>query len=139
MKEEGISIEPNILEMIIQYSNGDMRKILNYIQLFRYHTCNKNPENYYSLLRIPNNEYIRGFLEIKNRDDAYSYFMAGLEKGYYDTEIFTQSLYKILVSQLNENKIGEDDFIQYVEKLVFIDKNPKKIMNYSSYVDFFIL
>jgi hypothetical protein len=26
-----------------------------------------------------------------------------------------------------------------VEKLVFIDKNPKKIMNYSSYVDFFIL
>jgi hypothetical protein len=26
-----------------------------------------------------------------------------------------------------------------VEKLVFIDKNPKKIMNYSSYVDFFIV
>ena len=55
------------------------------------------------------------------------------------TEIFTQSLYKILVSQLNENKMGEDDFIKYVEKLVFIDKNPKKIMNYSAYVDFFVL
>jgi hypothetical protein len=26
-----------------------------------------------------------------------------------------------------------------VEKLVFIDKNPKKIMNYSAYVDFFVL
>ena len=139
MKEEAISIEPNILEMIIQYSNGDMRKILNYIQLFRYHACNKNPENYYSLLRIPNNEYISGFLEIKNRDEAYSYFMTGLEKGYYDTEIFTQSLYKILVARLNNDKIGEDDFIRYVEKLVFIDKNPKKIMNYSSYVDFFIV
>jgi hypothetical protein len=65
--------------------------------------------------------------------------MAGLENGYYDIEIFTQSLYKILVSQLNENKMGEDDFIKYVEKLVFIDKNPKKIMNYSAYVDFFVL
>jgi hypothetical protein len=65
--------------------------------------------------------------------------MTGLEKGYYDTEIFTQSLYKILVVRLNDDKIGEEDFIRYVEKLVFIDKNPKKIMNYSSYVDFFIL
>ena len=31
---------------------------------------------------------------------------------------------------------GNDDSFKY---LIFIDKNPKKIMNYSSYVDFFIV
>ena len=61
MKEENIEINAPILDVIMNYCNGDMRKILNYIQLFKFHKCKENADDYFSLLRIPNLNYIEDF------------------------------------------------------------------------------
>ena len=44
MKEENIEINKNIMDVIMAYCNGDMRKILNYIQLFKFHKCKENAD-----------------------------------------------------------------------------------------------
>lgn len=136
MNEENITISPNIMSIIVNYCNGDMRKILNYIQLFKYHLCNQNPDYYYSLLRIPNIEYIDMVFNKLKTNDAYSFFITGLNLGYYDIETFSQTLYKILVEKLNKNEISEIEFINLVSKLVIIDRNPKKITNFHAFIDY---
>jgi len=138
MKEEEIEIDDEVMKLIMNHSNGDMRKILNYIQLFKYHKCRKNIDDYYSLLRIPNIEYITTFFEkLLNKDlDLYDFYMNGIKKGYYDIEIFCQSLYKILLQSFE--KIGKDKFIKIIEKLVLIDKKPDKIINSYAFIDMLI-
>ena len=137
MKEEEIAINPKILDVIMVYCNGDMRKILNYIQLFKFHKCKENMDDYFSLLRIPNLEYIeKFFIEIKSgKDPNYliEIFDEGLKKGYFDLETFCQSFYKILIK--NYEQINEKLFINLVGKLTIIDKTPDKIYNYSAFID----
>jgi len=137
MKEENIVVNKKILDVIMVYCNGDMRKILNYIQLFKYHKCTENTDDYFSLLRIPNLEYIEDFYKklIKNidTDELYMIFEVGLKKGYYDLETFCQSLYKILIK--NYENIDEKIFVSLVERLCVIDKNPHKISNHQAVVD----
>jgi len=137
MKEEDIFINQKILDVILVYCNGDMRKILNYIQLFKFHRCKDNADDYFSLLRIPNLEYIEHFFEkiSKNEDIEviYNYFDNGLKKGYYDFETFCQSLYIILIK--NFDVVGEKLFINLVDKLALVDKKPDKILNYYAFID----
>lgn len=137
MKEEDIFINQKILDVILVYCNGDMRKILNYIQLFKFHRCKDNADDYFSLLRIPNLEYIEHFFEMisKNEDIEviYNYFDNGLKKGYYDFETFCQSFYKILIK--NFDVVGEKLFINLVDKLALVDKKPDKILNYYAFID----
>lgn len=127
MLEEDIQINEDVMNLIMTHSRGDMRKILNYIQLFKYHKCRKNIDDYYSLLRIPNIQYITIFFEkMMNKDqDIYEYYMQGILKGYYDIEIFCQTLYKILLESFN--KVGKEKFIKIVQKLALIDKKPDKL------------
>ena len=137
MKEEDIVINAQILDVIMSYCNGDMRKILNYIQLFKFHKCRENTDDYFSLLRIPNLEYIENFFHLifqkKDVDELYSIFDRGLKKGYYDLETFCQSFYKILIK--NYENISEKLFINLVEKLVLIDKKPEMISNQKAFID----
>jgi DNA polymerase III delta prime subunit len=135
MKEENIEINANILNVILQYCNGDMRKILNYIQLFKFHKCQNNTDDYFSLLRIPNLEYIEVFYKklIKKDEKMFNYFENGLKLGYYDVETFCQSLYKILIK--NYDDIDEKIFIKLVDVLTQIDKTPDKIKNYRAFID----
>jgi len=138
MKEEDIQINNDVMILIMTHSNGDMRKILNYIQLFKYHKCRDNIDNYYSLLRIPNIQYITVFFEkMMNKDqDIYEYYMEGIRKGYYDIEIFCQTLYKILLQSFE--KVGEEKFIHIVQKLALIDKKPDKIFNNDAFIDMLV-
>jgi replication factor C subunit 3/5 len=138
MKEEDIQINDDVMILIMTHSNGDMRKILNYIQLFKYHKCRDNIDNYYSLLRIPNVQYITVFFEkmMNKDDDIYEYYMEGIRKGYYDIEIFCQTLYKILLQSFE--KIGEEKFIHIVQKLALIDKKPDKIFNNDAFIDMLV-
>jgi replication factor C subunit 3/5 len=138
MLEEDIVINENVMHLIMTHSRGDMRKILNYIQLFKYHKCRENIDDYYSLLRIPNCEYINCFFTkmMNNDKDIYEYYMEGIRKGYYDIEIFCQTLYKILLESLD--KIGENKFIKIVHKLALIDKKPDKIFNNEAFIDMLI-
>jgi len=141
MKEENIEVNESILDVIMYYCNGDMRKILNYIQLFKFHKCKDNADDYYSLLRIPNLLYIEEFYHklvnlhnsIDEIDELYNFFDTGLAKGYYDLETFCQSLYKILIK--NYDKIDEKLFIALVNKLCVIDKIPSKISNNRAVID----
>jgi len=143
MKEEGIEINKDILDVIMNYCNEDMRKILNYIQLFKFHKCKDNTDDYFSLLRIPNLTYIEDFykmiIELKQPnlkqkiDKLYEIFEIGIRKGYYDLETFCQSFYKILIK--NYDNIDEKLFISLVERLSIIDKNPSKVNNYSAFID----
>lgn len=138
MLEEDIQINNDVMNLIMTHSRGDMRKILNYIQLFKYHKCRENIDEYYSLLRIPNLEYIKVFFEkMMNKDDnIYEYYMEGILKGYYDIEIFCQTLYKILLELFD--KIGKDKFISIVKKLAIIDRKPEKIFNNYAFIDMLI-
>lgn len=138
MKEEDIQINDDVMILIMTHSNGDMRKILNYIQLFKYHKCRDNIDNYYSLLRIPNVQYITVFFEkmMNKDDDIHEYYMEGIRKGYYDIEIFCQTLYKILLQSFE--KIGEEKFIHIVQKLALIDKKPDKIFNNDAFIDMLV-
>ena len=138
MLEEDIQINNDVMNLIMTHSRGDMRKILNYIQLFKYHKCRENIDDYYSLLRIPNIKYINIFFEkMTNKDpDIYEYYMEGVRKGYYDIEIFCQSLYKILLESFNN--IGKDKFIKIVRKLTIIDKKPEKIFNNNAFIDMLV-
>jgi len=142
MKEENIEINEPILDVIMNYCNGDMRKILNYIQLFKFHKCKKDADDYFSLLRIPNIEYIEKFYnkmkEIKKNDfnkinELHEIFENGIKKGYYDLETFCQSFYKIIIK--NYDNINEKLFINIVERLCIIDKNPDKINNHYAVID----
>jgi len=137
MKEENIEVNKEILDVIMNYCNGDMRKILNYIQLFKYHKCKENTDDYFSLLRIPNLIYIEiiftKFLKKEDCDKIYDFFDNGIKKGYYDLETFCQSFYKILIK--NYENIEEKIYINLVEKLVLIDKKPDKIHNYLVVID----
>ena len=138
MLEEDIQINNDVMNLIMTHSRGDMRKILNYIQLFKYHKCRENIDEYYSLLRIPNLEYIKVFFEkMMNKDEnIYEYYMEGILKGYYDIEIFCQTLYKILLELFD--KIGKDKFISIVKKLAIIDRKPEKIFNNYAFIDMLI-
>jgi len=138
MLEEDIQINNEVMNLIMTHSRGDMRKILNYIQLFKYHKCRDNIDDYYSLLRIPNVAYINGFFEkmMNCEQDIYEYYIEGLRKGYYDIEIFCQTLYKILLESFE--KVGEDKFIRIVQKLALIDKKPDKIFNNAAFIDILI-
>jgi replication factor C subunit 3/5 len=138
MLEEEIQINEDVMNLIMMHSRGDMRKILNYIQLFKYHKCRDNIDDYYSLLRIPNIQYITIFFEkmINKDDDIYEYYMQGILKGYYDIEIFCQTLYKILLESFN--KVGKEKFIRIVQKLALIDKKPDKILNNDAFIDMII-
>jgi replication factor C subunit 3/5 len=138
MLEEDIKINDNVMNLIMSHSHGDMRKILNYIQLFKYHKCRENIDDYYSLLRIPNVEYIACFFDkiMKQDSDIYEYYMEGLHKGYYDIEIFCQTLYKILLESFY--KVGETRFIKIVQKLALIDKKPDKILNNEAFIDMLV-
>jgi hypothetical protein len=69
-------------------------------------------------------------------NNAYSFFITGLNLGYYDIETFSQTLYKILVEKLDKNEISEIEFINLVSKLVIIDRNPKKITNFHAFIDY---
>ena len=138
MFEEEIQISDDVMNLIMTHSRGDMRKILNYIQLFKYHKCRANIDDYYSLLRIPNVAYITVFFEkMMNCDqDIYEYYIEGVRKGYYDIEIFCQTLYKILLESFE--KVGEDKFIRIVQKLALIDKKPDKIFNNAAFIDMLV-
>jgi len=138
MLEEEIKINDDVMNLIMTHSQGDMRKILNYIQLFKYHKCRENIDDYYSLLRIPNISYISKFFEkmIAQDNDIYEYYMDGIYKGYYDIEIFCQTLYKILLESID--KIGENKFIKIVNKLAIIDKKPDKIFNNEAFIDMLV-
>ncbi len=138
MLEEDIQINEDVMNLIMIHSRGDMRKILNYIQLFKYHKCRENIDDYYSLLRIPNIQYITIFFEkmINKDQDIYEYYMQGILKGYYDIEIFCQTLYKILLESFN--KVGKEKFIKIVQKLALIDKKPDKILNNDAFIDMII-
>jgi len=143
MKEENIEVKKNIMDVIMHYCNGDMRKILNYIQLFKFHKCSDNADDYFSLLRIPNLEYIESFFNklinlkepnLKDKiDELQVFFENGIKKGYYDLETFCQSLYKILIK--NYQQLDEKLFMRFVENLCVIDKNPNKINNYTAVID----
>jgi replication factor C subunit 3/5 len=138
MLEENIQINNDVMDLIMTHSRGDMRKILNYIQLFKYHKCRDNIDDYYSLLRIPNIPYINKFFEkMMNKDeDIYEYYMDGILKGYYDIEIFCQTLYKILLELFD--KIDKNKFINIVKKLAIIDKKPEKIFNNYAFIDMLV-
>ena len=135
IKDEKIKISDNILHLIIEHCNSDMRKILNYLQLFKYHNCTSNPEEYYSLLHIPNNKYIAVFMEklLKNEDDLLQYFTEGLQKGFYDNELFVQKLYDVLLE--NYDKVGLVKFKNLVDVLTIIDKKPNKLENHGAFID----
>jgi hypothetical protein len=62
--------------------------------------------------------------------------MQGILKGYYDIEIFCQTLYKILLESFN--KVGKEKFIRIVQKLALIDKKPDKILNNDAFIDMII-
>jgi len=138
MLEEDIQINEDVMTLIMTHSRGDMRKILNYIQLFKYHKCSENIDDYYSLLRIPNVAYISIFFEkmIIKDNDIFDYYMEGLRKGYYDIEIFCQTLYKILLESFD--KIGENKFKCTVKKLSLIDRKPDKILNNAAFIDLLV-
>jgi len=138
MLEEDIQINNDVMNLIMTHSRGDMRKILNYIQLFKYHKCRENIDEYYSLLRIPNLEYIKVFFEkMMNKDDnIYDYYMVGILKGYYDIEIFCQTLYKILLELFD--KVSKDKFISIVRKLAIIDRKPEKFFNNYAFIDMLV-
>ncbi len=138
MFEEDIQINEDVMSLIMTHSRGDMRKILNYIQLFKYHKCSENIDDYYSLLRIPNVAYISEFFEkmITKDDDIFDYYTEGLRKGYYDIEIFCQTLYKILLESFD--KIGENKFKRTVKKLSLIDRKPDKIFNNAAFIDLLV-
>jgi replication factor C subunit 3/5 len=138
MLEEDIQINDDVMNMIMTHSRGDMRKILNYIQLFKYHKCRENIDDYYSLLRIPNVSYIKVFFEkmMVNDGNIYEYYIEGVRKGYYDIEIFCQTLYKILLESFD--KIGETRFIRIIQKLTLIDKKPEKILNNAAFIDMLV-
>jgi len=135
MEEEKIVINDEVMEIIKEHSRGDMRKILNYIQLFKYHKCNKNSNNYYSILRIPNRKYIKEFCKmlIEKKDNLLEFYKNGIEMGFYDLEIFCQNLYNEILE--NFDLIGEENFILLVKKLELIDKTPDNILNSNAFID----
>ena len=82
--------------------------------------------------------YIRVFFEkmMENDDVIYEYYMDGVRKGYYDIEIFCQTLYKILLESFDQ--VGETRFIRIVQKLAIIDKKPDKIFNNAAFIDMLV-
>jgi len=62
--------------------------------------------------------------------------MEGVRKGYYDIEIFCQTLYKILLESFD--KVGKTRFIKIIQKLVLIDKKPDKILNNTAFIDMLV-
>ena len=135
IKDEKIKITNEVLHLIMEHCNSDMRKILNYLQLFKYHNCSENPDGYFSILHIPNKKYIQGFCtKLLNGDkDLEQYFKDGIKMGYYDNELFAQTFYNILLE--NFEKIGTERFMKIVNILSLIDTKPTNLENYSAFID----
>ena len=90
VRQEYFNFGLKSLREILDYTSGDMRKILNIVQLFQFHDSKNNMDGYYGLLNIPNRNFIKeiykdlnklksktGIFKISKKIDE------GMKKGYY--------------------------------------------------------
>ena len=125
---EEITIPDNILKYILNYSNGDMRKLLNFIQIFKFHISRKSIVHYYGVLGIPNITYINklfvDLLNINNQNNISEFnnikekILNGFNKGYYDINSFTDILFNIIVES---NDVSDTKKINLISKVAEIE------------------
>lgn len=126
---EGISLPDDFIHNIILNSNGDIRKILNIIQIFQLHEYDGNADKYYNILTIRNYKYCediyRRSFEVKDTDDFISFrneIIDGIDKGYFS--IIDLCYYFFYKSKKNISKLAEierDNFMSSNRNLL-IDK-----------------
>ena len=111
---EKILLKNNIIDIIINDADGDMRKVLNIMEIFKYHTCTNNLLNYYSILGIPNKNYITNMynLIIKLKDinellEVTKKIIFGLNKGYYNLNLFVNYICDLFIQDKNNFKNKE--------------------------------
>ena len=112
LKNEKIEINKDVLNEILDYTSGDMRKILNIVQLFQFHDTKDKMDGYYGLLNIPNRAYIgeiyKDLNKLKSKTSIFKLVKKiddGVKKGYFTIGKFCEELYIIL---MKEKKIRGD-------------------------------
>jgi replication factor C subunit 3/5 len=111
LEQEKISIPTGIINNIIEHSHGDMRKILNIIQIFKFHKPEHLMTNYYGILDIINKKYCKQILSLIIKSKNISEILAirdklesGVEKGYFSIKSFVSYLYDYIKFMEIENK-----------------------------------
>lgn len=127
LENEKIEIHENVLKEILDYTSGDMRKILNIIQLFQFHNSKNNMELYYSLLNIPNRNFIKSIYEelqkVKSKTGIFKISKKideGIKKGYFNITNFCEELYNLLLKEkkIRGNVISELSVIERDDELI---------------------
>lgn len=127
LEKEKIEIHENVLKEILDYTSGDMRKILNIIQLFQFHNSKNNMELYYSLLNIPNRNFIKSIYEelqkVKSKTGIFKISKKideGIKKGYFNITNFCEELYNLLLKEkkIRGNVISELSVIERDDELI---------------------
>ena len=127
LEKEKIEIHENVLKEILDYTSGDMRKILNIIQLFQFHNSKNNMELYYSLLNIPNRNFIKSIYEelqkVKSKTGIFKISKKideGIKKGYFNITNFCEELYNLLLKEkkIRGNIISELSVIERDDELI---------------------
>lgn len=135
IKEENISIPSGIINSIIEHSNGDMRKIINMIQIFKFHKPEHLMTNYYGILDIVNKKYCKQIIDsvkktkdIKELLDLREKVESGVEKGYFSLKSFVSFVY----DYIKFLKIDNKKKVQIIIMLADIERNNnlliKKVM-----------
>lgn len=119
---EKISIKNNIIDIIINDTEGDMRKILNIMEIFKYHNPTNNLLNYYSILGIPNKNYIKNMynliINLKNIKELLKLtkkIIFGLNKGYYNLNLFVNYIFDLFIQ--DENNLKNKEIIENLSEI----------------------
>jgi len=103
---EKIEINENVLREILDYTSGDMRKILNIVQLFQFHDSKENMDRYYGLLNIPNKKFIKEIYQdlnkLKNKTGVFKLIKKiedGIKNGFFTIGNFCEELYNLLIEE----------------------------------------
>ena len=135
IKKENISIPSGIINSIIEHSNGDMRKIINMIQIFKFHKPEHLMTNYYGILDIVNKKYCKQIIDsvkktkdIKELLDLREKVESGVEKGYFSLKSFVSFVY----DYIKFLKIDNKKKVKIIIMLADIERNSnlliKKVM-----------
>lgn len=103
--KENIKYNDDAIKIIAQYSDGDMRKCLNNLQVFKTIGSDINENNIRDILNIPDFSYIINLFNCRSLKEKLDIFKELLANGYSPNDIL-----KAIFNYLFDNENYPDDF-----------------------------
>jgi replication factor C subunit 3/5 len=136
LKNEKIVIPPNIINTIVEHSRGDMRKIINIIQIYKFHKPENLMTNYFGILNIVNKKYCKSIIDCikdsENINDIINIrdrFISGFDKGYFTVKSFCSTVFDVIKTL----EVDNDSKVKSIIILADIERNEKLLLKNITY------